>query len=242
MGKPLYFVSTVYHRDEDGGHWPVMPEVGPCGDSEATCVLGLKDWRERTTGPGFPLAVIGCKTHGVYFTLYPPGHVPYGRVSFAELALNGTPVEKGRGPPFGHTYFDAALDAAAGIQWPKSSSEGSMQARFITQCRHMERCSLIFGLRKKMERRGKVAEQLGIGGFLLEEARHRLLVDGGFGVEGQAICQVLNVLEETEPIFQRLATCGHYDDIWPQIQRWRENHYNCSGPGNGTSLGKRGDI
>jgi len=35
--------------------------------------------RERSTGPRHPLRKVRCGTHGRSFTLYPVGHVPYGR-------------------------------------------------------------------------------------------------------------------------------------------------------------------
>ena len=233
MSVPRYFVSAEYYRGEDGGFETEIPGFGPCGQGvKGSCGLNIKDWRERKTGPCHPLAIVTCKIHKVCFTLYPPGHVPYGRTPLAELATNGAPAEKGRDPPFLHTYFDAALDAAVGIAWPKCSLEGSHSPRFITQCRHLDRCCSLFGLSQEAggNKREKVAEQLGIGGLMLEEARWKLLA-GGFLASGQAICQVLAELRETEPTFQRLATCGHYAAIWPEIQRWDQNRYWRSGFG-----------
>lgn len=232
MGLPRFFVSSDYYYDEEGDFGPTFPDFGPCNEIGGPCQLGLKAWRSRKTGPTPRLAVIYCKTHKVNFTIYPPGHVPYGRVSLVELSLSGIPIDKGRDPPFSHTYFDAALDAAAGIAWPKSTEEGSMQPRFLTQCRHLERCCLLFGLNKDEPKwREGVAEQLGIGGLLLEETRH-ILLTGGYRASGTAVCQILREIRETEATFQRLATCGDYPKFWPQIKRWDKNTYHCSGPGN----------
>lgn len=234
MGVPKYFVSVSYHLGADGGLAPELPDYGPCNrESDGSCRIALSHWRKRSTGPRHPLAVVCCQTHGVCFTLYPPGHVPYGRIPLVELARDGVPIDKGRDPPFRHTYFDAALDAAAGIAWPQSSLEGSLQPRFLTQTRHLHRCSLLLGLSgtASSKDREKVAEQLDIGGLILQQARSKLLA-GGFRASGQAICQVLMVLSESEPTSQRLATCGHYASIWPRNQRWMASGYRRSGPGN----------
>jgi len=71
--------------------------------------------------------------HGHAFTLYPHGHVPYGREAIAPVALDGAPLvaaaagamaeREARGSGrvgtaaaerFAPTCFKAALDAAAG--------------------------------------------------------------------------------------------------------------------------------
>ena len=72
-----------------------------------------------------------CRVHRHGFTLYPPGHVPYGRKRLAAMACDGSleqseektdgegssevPVKVER---FRGTYFEAALEAAAGKAWP----------------------------------------------------------------------------------------------------------------------------
>ena len=58
-----------------------MPDrclVGLSG-SEGECQMGGAGWRDRVTGPQYPLRKVRCRTHGRSFTLYPVGHVPYGR-------------------------------------------------------------------------------------------------------------------------------------------------------------------
>ncbi|MCP4407021.1 MAG: hypothetical protein GY807_04540 [Gammaproteobacteria bacterium] len=60
-----------------------------------------------------------------------------------------------------------------------------------------------------------------------------------YRVSGLAICHVLHELWETEPTFQRLATCGHYAGIWPPIQRWAQKRYRRSEVGNGHRVKNR---
>jgi len=53
------------------------------------CDLTVHHLRERKAGPQIPIAVLQCRTHRRAFTVYPFGHIPYGRVAVAPVALNG---------------------------------------------------------------------------------------------------------------------------------------------------------
>ena len=58
----------------------VLPARCVFAAATETCSLSIDHYRDRKTGPGFPLAVVGCRRHPICrFTLYPPGHIPYGR-------------------------------------------------------------------------------------------------------------------------------------------------------------------
>jgi hypothetical protein len=61
-----------------------MPRKG-----NAACELVVHHWRERKAGPQIPVMVMQCKTHRRAFTLYPLGHIPYGRVAVAPVGLDG---------------------------------------------------------------------------------------------------------------------------------------------------------
>jgi hypothetical protein len=74
--------------------------------------------------------VVRCRTHAGAFTLYPPGHVPYGRQAVEPLAPDGGRLlgERTEGEPndpleqqLAGGLFDAALDAAAGRCWSRCS-------------------------------------------------------------------------------------------------------------------------
>jgi hypothetical protein len=56
---------------------------------DEACVLTVHHLRERKTGPQIPIAVLQCQTHRRAFTVYPFGHIPYGRVAVAPVALDG---------------------------------------------------------------------------------------------------------------------------------------------------------
>jgi hypothetical protein len=56
---------------------------------DAPCHLWVDHQRARKTGPCFQLTVVHCGLHRRAFTLYPPGHVPYGRIVVAPVSSGG---------------------------------------------------------------------------------------------------------------------------------------------------------
>ena len=58
----------------------VLPERCVFAKAGQRCSVFIDHHRDRKTGPGFPLAVVGCSRppQGRH-TLYPSGHIPYGR-------------------------------------------------------------------------------------------------------------------------------------------------------------------
>ena len=77
------------------------------------CKVGGAGWRDRSTGPRHRVRVVRCRTHGVAFTLYPTGHVPYGR----EPVL-GEPDEAGE-VDGKSSVLGAAVAASRGERWPE---------------------------------------------------------------------------------------------------------------------------
>ena len=101
------------------------PAVMPRGCVHAViedeaCVLVVHHVRERKTGPRIPVTVLQCQTHGRAFTLYPLGHLPYGRLAIAPVGLDGEllrstdgePQVDGKRPPaWSTTLFGSAFTA-----------------------------------------------------------------------------------------------------------------------------------
>ncbi len=127
------FVVAPYLPDSDGRLIARRPSVGPCAGREGQpCRLSLDHERPRKTGPCFALSVFRCRTHGIGFTVYPPGHVPYGRVALAPVAPDGhvlITAHSGTGR-FDNTFFAAALDAADYQAWPHAAEDGYRLPRF----------------------------------------------------------------------------------------------------------------
>lgn len=99
----------------------VMPRccVHAVVEDEA-CVLVVHHVRERKTGPRIPVTVLQCRTHGRAFTLYPLGHLPYGRLTVAPVGLDGEllrstdgepQVDGSRPPAWSTTLFGSAFAA-----------------------------------------------------------------------------------------------------------------------------------
>ena len=88
------FICAPYAADE-GGAWRPVGAIPQCPYSEAPepCRIVLHGFRERKTGPEFPIQVLHCGTHARYFTVYPMGHVPYGRVRMAPVDPGGDALE-----------------------------------------------------------------------------------------------------------------------------------------------------
>ena len=88
------FVITPYLPGDDGVLSPKLPLMGPCSaEHDGECRLSVDHRRARKTGPCFPITVMRCREHGHSFTLYPPGHVPYGRRAVAPVAVDGSLVQ-----------------------------------------------------------------------------------------------------------------------------------------------------
>ena len=85
IGLSRPFVSAPY-VEEDGRWRPVAVSECPYGEG---CRITEHDYRPRKTGPGHPLAVKRCHVHMHYFTVYPPGQVPYGRQRIAPVTSAG---------------------------------------------------------------------------------------------------------------------------------------------------------
>lgn len=77
------------------------------------CRVGGAGWRARSTGPRHPLRVLRCQVHEIAFTLYPVGHIPYGR----EPVL-GERDEAGE-IDTKSSLVGAAIAAVRGERWPE---------------------------------------------------------------------------------------------------------------------------
>ena len=203
---------------------PALPEVGPCSsrDQEA-CVLWVDHLRERKTGPSFPLTVLVCGTHEVGFTLYPPGHVPYGRVSVAPVAPDGRTIIDGPSgaQAFEGTVFAAALDASRGAAWDRER-EGGSDRWWGTQGQRVALALRICGVAPELgeAEREVVAAALGVELLHLREQAKRVAAAPGYRRRGQGVCAVLERLTEGPCVLSRLMASGHLAGLWGPPLRW----------------------
>lgn len=185
-------------------------------------MIRRKCWRHRKTGPDFPLAVVHCRTHDISFTLYPPGFVPYSRVPLVLLGPCGNTVEREKRRPFSGTLFQAVLDGARGVAWPKESYDGNMQPRFTTQKRHIQRCILILGLARGSPISHDMAVQtLRLPGLWIDQARKRVAREKGFQYQSATTVEILVQLDENRTTFTALVTHVNHACLWPGLQARR---------------------
>ena len=106
-------------------------------DSGQLCKITSKGKRKRKVGIEHPLYLFGCRSHVVFFPVYPMGWCQYGRRSLVELAPDGSEIdinpdaasdvdvdtggEPEREKRWQGTAFGAAIDAKNGRQWPLTS-------------------------------------------------------------------------------------------------------------------------
>jgi hypothetical protein len=164
-----------------------------------------------------------CGTHKKAFTVYPPGHVPYGRQRVAPIAPDGGQIKvAGDEHFFAGTYFDAALDAARHCAWPHEAYDDSLQSRFPTQVRHLKRAALLLGTEPGLDAhlREQTAQILAVPGQLLHDNSALIKKQPGYQNRGTAICNVLDCLAQTTSVFERLVEAGAGLFLWPPPELW----------------------
>ncbi|MCP4600792.1 MAG: hypothetical protein GY847_09715 [Proteobacteria bacterium] len=222
--KNRIYVISEYHADDEGKFMPELPDFGPCHIwDDCPCKLVIHHFRDRKTGPPFPLSVVRCETHDKAFTIYPPGHYPYGRQLLAPVAPDGGLImEKSGVERFEGTLFDAAMDAARGHVWPNVSMEGSLTPRLGAQNRHLSRIALMLGIQPGLHERLREdsARVLELSGQLLLDSAALIKERPDARSQGKAICCILNVIENSTSLFERLAEAGSNVCLWPPPKRW----------------------
>ena len=217
------FVITPYYIESDGKMSPVVPAECPCHSKDKRpCKMVKNHDRDRKTGPMFPIRVMHCSTHGINFTLYPPGFVPYGRTKLGPVELDGMPSSQSFCvESYAGTYFDAAIDAADGKPWPRESFDGSLKPRFTTQCRHIERIMQLLAINQNpdMDLVEIIAQILWIPGQLLLD-NIKLTNTPSFQIKGLAVCNVLNEIPSTQSIFTNLIEAGSVVGLWSEPYVW----------------------
>jgi len=209
------FIVTPYEPADEGRLVPQLPLDGPCRLPGEACRLRVHHVRERTTGPCFRLTVLRCEAHGRAFTLYPPGHRPYGRVAVVALAPSGEAV---RGADrFAGTLFEAARDAARGTAWPRERSGGS-ERWWGTQDRRLEHAARLTGVAPGLtvEVRQELASLLDVDLLLLTGRS----TSTGYRDLGHAVCQVLDALRPGPCVVDRLGAAGAHVGLWGEPLRF----------------------
>lgn len=212
---------------------------------QRSCVVTRHHARARKTGPCFPITVARCATHAQAFTLYPPGHRPYGRKSVAPATVQGelvlapsvegpaadpAAVSPGKGAPparrpaWPQTIFDAAVDAASGAAWSRGSSSGVRAAggSWGTQGRALVLDAQLLGIHPATSERSRerIASALDVPHLTLRDAARAFASAGGYRSRGAAVVSVLDRLAPRRSLVDDLAYCGAVAGLWGRPSRW----------------------
>ena len=240
-------VITPYRADADGVLVPDYPDTCPWAEpGDAPCRVGYHHRRKRKTGPRFPLAVMTCHEHEHAFTLYPPGHIPYGRRAAAPCRPDGplvmteavggevtegedspAPIEPEepappvRRPAWEQTVFEAALDAAAGRPWSRESPTFDPR-RWRTQQDRLAFCAALLGVGPDLspDQRLHIARQLDVPTLDVLEASEDYATATGYRERGRAIRRVLLRLAPRPRLAADLLAAGHIAGLWGRPSRW----------------------
>jgi len=211
------FVVAPYVIDANDRLAPAELHCCPYATDGHKCKIRKQQWRHRKTGVAHPLLVLRCLHHGRSFTIYPPGHVPYGRQPIAPLAPDGHPrtTDPEGAVAWRNTLFDAALDAAYSDAWARECPGGT-DLWWSTQRRLLDRISRLLGVCPDLPQtlRDELAEVLNVDGSLLGELAADVRAWPGYRAQGRAACAVLQVVDAPWPAYCRLAEAGWMVGLW----------------------------
>ena len=179
-----------------------VPSGLPCGSDGTQCQVCRHSWRPRKTGPGHPIVIVQCKTHGALFTVYPPGFTPYLRRSLDPKAAGA--------------LFGAVADAASGAKAWRRRRGGRQGSCWSTQGRHIARAAILVGLAGVLDG-DRVCQDLGVPLHVHRAARSSFRAVPGYRARGSAVVAVLERIEP--PALGRLLRAGSQVGLWGQA--WR---------------------
>ena len=226
------WATTSYETGQDGTLHAVLPSCCVYATGEQTCAIFVDHYRERKSGPCYPVAVVGCRQHGGRrYTLYPPGHYPYGRVAVVRYSAGGElllDADSGQ-PQWQGTLFGAAQDAQQETGWP---SEQNWWRRSSTACRRtqgrwLEVAGRLTGVSPEATEREReqIATRLGVATMtVLSGARNWAR---GWQSRGAAIVAVLEAVAVVATLGDRMGAAGAVSDVWgpprPRlVARWEQ--------------------
>jgi len=227
------------------------PAVMPRGcvhaaTGDEACVLGVHHVRERKTGPRIPVTVLQCRTHGRAFTLYPLGHLPYGRLAIAPVGLDGEllrstdgapQVDGKRRPAWSTTLFGAAFAAIH-----TSTVKLTDPRWWATEApERLAQGAAILGVHPALSvpAADAIAFRLEIPRLVLRQAACAYAHARGRAARGRLLVGVLGELGDT-CLLDRVLAAGASAGCWGTVTRWDAASRGARGrvfPGRGAAAG-----
>lgn len=195
-----------------------MPSYCPLGADGSPCRIIKHSFRERKTGPAQALVVAVCTCHKMHFTLYPSGHVPYGRHAVAPVDAWGRACGDWR-----RTLFLAAIMAASGEPaWSRDFDGGP---GWWTQRRQIKSAARWFGLLCPTRQAESIAETLGVGILVHSGAAGKYILAKGFRQRACAVIQVLDAMACDGLLLARVLRAGYQAGACPEPWIWTGKSY-----------------
>ena len=219
--KPV-FATAPYAADASGVMRVALPERCVFASAAEACSLYVDHYRPRKTGPRFPVAVVGCCRHPLgRYTLYPLGHVPYGRAALVPCRPSGALLREPATaePVWPATLFDAAVAAASGQRWPAHSPADDDRRRRTQDCR-LRLTGQLVGVHPDLDgrTRERIATRLRVATLALRDAAR--CWGASWMARGAAILAVVRALPIDAGVLDRLLAAGAVTALWPSPQRW----------------------
>lgn len=194
---------------------------------DEACVLIVHHVRERKTGPQIPVTVLKCRTHRRAFTLYPLGHVPYGRLAIAPVGLDGEVVfstecepqeaDGKRLPAWRRTLFESAFAAIY-----ETTVKLTDRRWWATEAQEqLARGAAIMGVHPDLsvQEADAIAFRLEIPRLVLRQAADAYERGRGRAARGRVIVDVLSELGD-HCLLDRLLAAGACAGCWGTVTRW----------------------
>jgi hypothetical protein len=214
-----------------GGGSALAPAVMPpscvyaaAGDA---CELRAHHWRERKTGPQVPVLVVWCRTHRRGCTLYPLGHVPYGRWAIAPVGFDGHPLFS--------TESEPAPGGQRPLAWRATRFGAAFAAReappvkltdrrwWATQApERLAQSAVLLGVHPELAEPAAdaIAFRLEIPRLVLRQATDAYASARGRAARGQVLVGVLDQLRADACLLDRVLAAGACAGCWGTVTRW----------------------
>ena len=165
------------------------------------------------------------------YTLYPPGHYPYGRVAVVRYSVGGELLldADSSQPQWQGTLFAAAQDAQQEKGWASEQNwwQRSSRPSRRTQGRHLELAGRLTGVSRELDERQReqIATRLGVATMtVVAGARSG---ERSWQSRGAAIVAVLVALAVSATLGDRMGAAGAVSDLWgpprPRlVARWEQ--------------------
>jgi hypothetical protein len=210
-------------------------------------MLRVHHRRERKAGPQVPLTVVRCRLHRRAFTLYPLGHIPYGRLAIAPVALDGEVLfstepeptaSDGWSPAWRATQLGAAF---AALESP--TAKVTDRRWWATQTlERLTQSATLLGIHPTIPTpdADAIAFRLDVPRLVLRQAADDYARAHGRAARGRVLIGVMGQLGADACLLDRILAAGVCAGCWGTVTRWDRASRGARGrvfPGRGAPAG-----